>query len=214
MYVSLSATESVQISVNNQETPIQHYLRQPQRLVRAIAEPQLIKQISADAYELKMRPIDFMEIYHFQPIVQLKVWSGSGSSVYIKSEGCQIKGIDYINNRFSLKLKGVLSPHERDGETVLLGQADLEVGVELPTALMFTPKAFLERAGNKLLKSVLGRIKQKLMTQLVQDYQIWASKEGRGQREVALGEFPDLSKLHKKRAEGMGLPKLSSDAGL
>jgi len=74
MYVSLDAQESVQISVDNQEIPIQHYLRQPQRLVRAIAEPQLVKQVSDDAYELKMRPIDFMEIYHFQPIVQLKEW--------------------------------------------------------------------------------------------------------------------------------------------
>ena len=204
MYVSLDAQESVQISVDNQEIPIQHYLRQPQRLVRAIAEPQLVKQVSDDAYELKMRPIDFMEIYHFQPIVQLKVWSGSGSSVYLQSQGCQIKGIDYINNRFSLKLKGVLYPHEQDGRTVLLGQADLEVGVELPAALMFTPKPFLEKAGNKLLKSVLGRIKHKLMTQLVQDYQAWASREGLKQTE-SLGD----NASQKSR----GRSKLSTDIG-
>jgi len=177
MHVSFSASESVQISVENEATPIQHYLRQPQRVVKTIAEPQLIKQLSDDSYELKMRPINFMEMYHFQPIVQLKVWSGSGSSVYIKSLGCQIKGIDYINDRFTLKLKGVLCPYEQNGQTVLQGQADLEVGVDLPAALMFTPKPFLERAGNKLLKSVLGRIKQKLMTQLVEDYVAWTSQE-------------------------------------
>ena len=177
MHVSFSASESVQISVENEATPIQHYLRQPQRVVKAIAEPRLIKQLSDDSYELKMRPINFMEVYHFQPIVQLKVWSGSGSSVYLQSQGCQIKGIEYINDRFTLKLKGVLSPYDRDGQTVLQGQADLEVGVDLPMALMFTPKPFLEKAGNKLLKSVLGRIKQKLMTQLVEDYAAWASQE-------------------------------------
>lgn len=177
MYVSLNASESVQILVENRVTPIQHYLRQPQRLVKAIAEPQLIKQISDELYELKMRPINFMEIYHFQPIVQLKVWSGSGSSVYLQSVGCQIKGVDYINERFALKLKGVLYPHEVNGQTTLEGQADLEVGVELPAALLFTPKAFLERTGNQLLKSVLGRIKQKLLTQLVRDYYVWASQE-------------------------------------
>ena len=192
MYVSFNASESVQISVDNQATPIQHYLRQPQRLVQAIADPQLIKQISDDLYELKMRPINFMEIYHFQPIVQLKVWSGSKSSVYLKSVGCQIKGIDYINNRFSLKLKGVLYPHEQNGQTTLEGQADLEVGVELPAALMFTPQSFLERAGNKLLKSVLGRIKQKLMTQLVQDYIAWASQELQPQAESTPKLAPDL----------------------
>lgn len=177
MYVSFSASESVQILVDNKVKPIQHYLRQPERLVNAIADPRLIKQISDNLYELKMRPIDFMEIYHFQPVVLLKVWSGSKGSVYLKSEGCQIKGIDYINERFSLKLKGVLYPQERDGQTILGGQADLSVGVELPAALMFTPKFFLEKAGNKLLKSVLNRIKHKLSTQLVQDYRIWASQE-------------------------------------
>ena len=179
MYHSFSASESVQISIANQETPIKHYLRQPQRLVKAIADPRLMRQISDDLYELKMRPINFMEIYHFQPIVVLKVWSGSNGSVYLKSEDCQIKGIDYINRRFSLKLKGVLYPHESEGQTTLEGQADLEVGVELPTALMFTPKAFLERAGNKLLKSVLSRIKNKLTTQLIQDYRTWASQENK-----------------------------------
>lgn len=177
MYVSFSASESVHIPVDNKETPIQHYLRQPKRLVKAISDPQLIKQMGNDLYELKMRPINFMEIYHFQPIVLLKVWSGSNSSVYLKSEGCKIRGIDYINERFSLKLKGVLYPQELNGITILKGQADLNVGVELPTALMFTPKPFLERAGSKLLKGVLSRIKHKLTTQLVQDYYVWTSQE-------------------------------------
>ena len=177
MYVSFKVSESVQIPVDNSSgKPIQHYLPQPKRLVEAIADPRLMKQMSDDLYELKMRPINFMEMYHFQPIVLLKVWSGSNGSVYLKSEDCQIKGIDYINKRFSLNLKGVLDPRESEGQTILKGQADLEVKVELPTALMFTPKPFLEAAGNKLLKSVLGRIKQKLTTQLVRDYHEWASQ--------------------------------------
>ena len=32
-------------------------------------------------------------------------------------------------------------------------------------------------AGNKLLQSVLMRIKQKLITQLIQDYHAWAATE-------------------------------------
>ncbi|GAB4530600.1 MAG: DUF1997 domain-containing protein [Pleurocapsa sp.] len=177
MYVSFSASESVKISVQDEEIPIQHYLRQSQRLVEAIANPQLMKQVADDLYELKMRPINFMEIYHFQPIVLLKVWSGANGSVYLKSESCQIKGIDYINRRFSLNLKGILYPQQKGEQTNLEGQADLQVGVEVPTALMFTPRPFLEIAGNKLLESVLVRIKQKLITQLIHDYRSWAAKE-------------------------------------
>ena len=192
MYVSFNTSESVQIAVDNAEVPIQHYLRQPRRVVEAIADPKLMQQMSDELYELKMRPIDFMEMYHFQPIVLLKVWSGSNGSVYLQSEDCQIEGIDYINRRFSLKLKGVLYPNESDGQTTLLGQADLEVGVELPTALMFTPKSFLEVAGNKLLKSVLGRIKNKLTTQLVQDYRSWASQESKSRSESVSELSPDM----------------------
>ncbi|WP_036487640.1 DUF1997 domain-containing protein [Myxosarcina sp. GI1] len=177
MYASFNSSESINIAVENRDIPIQHYLRQSQRVVEAIANPRLMKQLEDNLYELKMRPINFMEIYHFQPIVILKVWSGNKGTVYLQSQGCEIKGIDYINRRFALKLKGILYPQETNGQTTLEGQADLEVSVEIPSALALTPKFFLERAGNKLLKSVLVRIKQKLTAQLVRDYQTWADNE-------------------------------------
>ncbi len=177
MYVSFNSSESINIAVKNLDIPIQHYLRQSQRVVEAIANPRLMKKLENNLYELKMRPINFMEMYHFQPIVILKVWSGNKGTVYLQSQGCEIKGIDYINRRFALKLKGILYPQETNGQTFLEGKADLEVSVEIPSALALTPKFFLERAGNKLLKSVLVRIKQKLTAQLIQDYQTWAAKE-------------------------------------
>jgi hypothetical protein len=177
MYVCFTALESVEISVEDEAVPIQHYLRQPQRLVRTLANPELMKQRSKELYELKMRPINFMELYHFQPIVVLKVWAGASGTVYLNSESCEIKGIDYINQRFSLHLKGKLSPCQENGKTYLKGRADLEVKVELPPALWLTPKPLLEMAGNGLLKSVLQRIKQRLVTQLLKDYHYWAQNE-------------------------------------
>ena len=177
MYTRFTATESVDILVTETTIPIQHYLRQPQRLVVAIANPKLMKQLSENLYELKMRPINFMGVYHFQPIVILKVWSGSNGAVYLQSEGCQIKGIDYINRRFSLKLKGILCPQQNNEQTALEGQADLEVKVDVPAPLMLTPKSVIEMTGNQLLKSVLGRIKQRLVSQLLDDYSQWAKAE-------------------------------------
>jgi hypothetical protein len=179
MSVCFQATESVEITIEEAEMPIDHYLRQPQRLVKAIANPQLMKQLSPERYELKMRPLNFMEIYHFQPIVILKVWAGTNGTVYLKSENCQIKGIDYINRRFALQLKGILYPNLNQGKTYLQGQADLVVKVELPPPLMFTPKPLSEVAGNGLLKSVLARIKQRLVTQLLQDYRQWSAVEAK-----------------------------------
>ena len=174
MNIRFSASEYLEISVE-ESSSIKHYLRQPQRLVRAIANPKLMEQLSEELYELKMRPLNFMEIYHFQPTVVLKVWAGASGTVYLSSESCEIRGIDYINERFSLNVKGKLSPCQSNGKAYLKGKADLEVKVELPPPLRLTPKPLLEVAGNGLLKSVLLRIKQRLLSQLLKDYRQWTN---------------------------------------
>ena len=174
MNIRFSASEYLEISVE-ESSSIKHYLRQPQRLVRAIANPKLMEQLSEELYELKMRPLNFLEIYHFQPTVVLKVWAGASGTVYLNSESCEIRGIDYINERFSLNVKGKLSPCQSNGKAYLKGKADLEVKVELPPPLRLTPKPLLEVAGNGLLKSVLLRIKQRLLSQLLKDYRQWTN---------------------------------------
>ncbi len=174
MDICFTASESVTILVEEEIIPIQHYLRQPQRLVKAIADPKLMEQLSLERYQLKMRSLNFMDMYHFQPTVTLKVWSGASGTVYLNSEDCEIKGIEYINQRFSLNLKGRLAPQKIESQTYLKGKADLQIIVDLPPPLWLTPKPLLEVAGNSLLKSVLLRIKQKLMSQLLRDYYAFA----------------------------------------
>lgn len=170
------ASQSVEIIVPEQPVPIQHYLRQPQRLVRAIAEPERIEQLSQECFRLKMRPLDFMSL-NFQPTVDVKVWADSDGTVHLTSVGCEIRGLDYINERFSLDLKGKLHPEQNKGVTKLKGRADLKVSVDVPLPFSLTPKLILETTGNGLLKSVLVRIKQRLMHQLVLDYRQWASQD-------------------------------------
>ncbi|MGB3695785.1 MAG: DUF1997 domain-containing protein [Spirulinaceae cyanobacterium] len=173
MSISFTASENLQLGVVEKSVPIKHYLRQPQRLVKAIANPKLMTQLGKERFELRMNPLNFMEMYHFQPVVVLKVWSSSKGTVYLKSESCKIEGNNYINDRFSLDVTGKLSPQEQQGRTLLVGRADLEVRVDLPPLLQFTPNIVLEKAGNGLLKSVLLRIKQTIKSQLIQDYQQW-----------------------------------------
>lgn len=173
MNVQFEASESLYLPVERTPVPIHHYLRQPQRLVKAIADPNLMEQLSECQFRLKMRPLNFMDIYHFQPTVVLGVWSNGQGTVFLRSEDCEIRGIDYINDRFSLNVKGKLEPKEKDGQTYLQGKANLTVNVELPPPLRLTPRPFLEMAGNRLLKSVLNRIKQRLLNQLLKDYHDW-----------------------------------------
>lgn len=170
------ASQSVEITVPEQPVPIQHYLRQPQRIVYAIADPNLIEQLSQERFRLKLRPLNFMSLT-FQPSVDLKVWADADGTVHLTSVGCEMRGLEYINERFALDLKGKLYPYQINGVTKLKGRADLKVNVDVPLPFSLTPKPILETTGNSLLKSVLVRIKQKLMHQLLLDYRHWASQD-------------------------------------
>lgn len=176
MATKFKACQSVEIPVPYQPIPIKHYLRQPQRLVKALADSSRIEQLSTEIFRLKMRPLAFMSL-SIQPIVDMRVWAASDGTIFLESVRSEIRGIEYINRRFQLDLKGNLSSYEKDGSTRLKGIANLEVQVELPPPFSFTPKAILESTGNGLLKSVLLTIKQRLLRQLLVDYRRWVESQ-------------------------------------
>jgi Protein of unknown function (DUF1997) len=172
MATTFNALQSVEIVVPEQPIHIQHYLRQPQRLVHALVEPGRIKQLSEEVFRLNMRPLTFISI-SIQPTVDMRVWAESNGVIRLQSIACEILGFEYINQRFSLSLEGYLSLEENLSMTKLKGRADLKVTIDLPPPFCFTPKAILETTGNGLLKSVLLTIKQRLLYQLLADYSRW-----------------------------------------
>ncbi len=187
MYTRFKACQSVEILVPEERVPIQHYLRQPRRLVNALVDRTRTEQLSDDCFRLKMRPLEFMML-SIQPTVDMRVWTLSDGTINMESVACEILGVHYINDRFALNLKGQLSPHQSCGVTYLQGKADLEVRVELPPPLWLTPKPILEATGNGLLKSVLLSVKQRLMYQLLLDYRRWA----RNETQVMLTDRPEI----------------------
>jgi hypothetical protein len=184
MATRFTASLSLEIAVPEQPIPIQHYLRQPQRLVNALVDPTRIQQLSEEVFRLKMRPLTFMTL-SIQPTVDMRVWAESNETICLRSVGCEILGVEYINQRFALNLKGYLSPHERWADTVLKGKADLEVQVDLPPPFSFMPTSILEATGNSLLKSVLMTVKQRLLHQLLADYRRWVISQT---KEIELGD--------------------------
>ncbi|AOY82249.1 DUF1997 domain-containing protein [Moorena producens JHB] len=173
MTTQFFASQCVEMTVPQESVPIQHYLRQPERIVYAIADLNRIQQLTQKRFRLKMNPLHFMSLT-FQPTVDLEVWAESDATVHLRSVGCKILGLDYINQRFALELTGKLHPWDDQGVTKLTGRADLTVKVDVPLPFSLTPKPILETTGNGLLKSVLVRIKQTLMKQLLLDYRQWA----------------------------------------
>ncbi|MFM8004713.1 MAG: DUF1997 domain-containing protein, partial [Dolichospermum sp.] len=127
--------------------PIRHYLRQPQRLVNALADHTRIEQLSAEVFRLKMRPLSFMSL-SIQPTVDMRVWADTSGTIYLRSLRCEILGFEYINQRFDLNLKGYLSPIEINNGTSIQGKADLEILVDIPQPFSLTPKSILEATGN------------------------------------------------------------------
>jgi hypothetical protein len=174
MYTRFTASQSVEIVVPEQPVPIQHYLRQPQRLIQALVDPSRIDQLNDEIFRLKIRSLSFMTL-NIQPTADLQVWAEPNGKVNLRSVACEILGLDYINQRFELNLQGHLSPYQHQNVTLLRGKADLEVKVELPFPLNMTPQPIVEATGNGLLKSVLMTIKQRLLHQLLVDYRSWVN---------------------------------------
>lgn len=177
MQIQFTASQSVELLVPEQPIPIEHYLRQPQRLIGALVDRSRVDELSRDTFRLKMRPLNFMTL-SIQPTVDMQVWTESDGTISLRSLACEIRGVEYINERFDLDLLGKLVPTKTEKGTCLVGQADLRVEVGLPPAFWLTPKPLLEAAGNGLLRSVLMTIKQRLMHQLVSDYGNWATVQG------------------------------------
>ena len=173
MYNNFFASQSVQLVVPRQSVPIQHYLRQPQRIVNAIADPSQIERLSHNCYRLTMRPLKFFML-KIEPTVDLKVWADASGTIYLKSVGCELKGIETINEHFDIQLEGTMQPCKVGGKTYLKGGAELGLKIFLPPPFSMMPKQMVQSTGNGLLGNVLLKMKQGLMQQLLWDYSEWA----------------------------------------
>ena len=86
--VKFTADRSIDIAVPKQLVPIQHYLRQPHRLVRSLVDPNRIQQVSNDEFCLTMRTLSFFG-FNLQPTVFLRVWTEADGTVKIASTNCK-----------------------------------------------------------------------------------------------------------------------------
>ena len=169
MQANFSATQTVSIPVPEAEISIQHYLRQPKRLIHSLVDPKQAQQLSEDCFRLKMRSRQFMMLT-LQPIVDIRLWIDEAGILHLQSVHCQLGGLDFVNQRFELSLQGKLSLSARQ---TLEGVANLGVDVEIPPMLLMTPKSIIAAAGNSMLKSILVSVKHRFAQQIIEDYQRW-----------------------------------------
>lgn len=178
MYNNFFASQSVKLAVPYQPVPIQHYLRQPKRIVSAIADSSRIDQLSQNRYRLTMRPLKFFML-KIEPTVDLKIWADASGTIHLQSVGCFLKGIETINEHFDIQLEGTMQPCKIGGKTYLKGGAELGLKIFLPPPFSMMPKQMVQSTGNGLLGNVLLKMKQGLMQQLLLDYSEWAIAQER-----------------------------------
>ena len=176
MLTHFFASQSVEILVSDEPVPIDLYLSEPQRLVYSLVERSRMEQLSPELFRLKMLSRNFM-MFQLEPTVDLRVWAKPDGTIHLTSVRCELRGVDYLNQRFNLDLVGKLSPYRVNGVTYLKGKADLRVEVDVPPPLNLTPQSILTTTGNSLLRSILLSIKIRLMQQLLLDYRHWAANE-------------------------------------
>ncbi|WP_035987698.1 DUF1997 domain-containing protein [Leptolyngbya sp. KIOST-1] len=192
------ASQDLRLRVPNETVPIEHYLRQPQRLVQAITDPRRIEVLGDGVYRLSLRPLQFLGV-SIEPTADLRVRSQADGTLQLESVGCQVKGPDYlsfVNDSFGMALQGTLIPHRRDHYTELQGRADLHIHIELPPPLRFMPDPVLDRAGRTFLSGILSTIKHRIERQLVEDYRAWVTAT------LTHGEGTDQGSLRGRAVEG------------
>ncbi len=149
-------SKTLKMLVPNEAVPIEHYLRQPQRLIHAITDSRRIEQLEESIY---------------------RVWTQSDGTLRLQSVACEVKVPDYlsyVNQSFSMSLEGTLRPQRQEVGTELNGKAELAVQVELPAPIKFMPDSMLDSAGRTFLNGILSTIQHSIERQLVGDYREWA----------------------------------------
>ncbi|MEO1295801.1 MAG: DUF1997 domain-containing protein [Cyanobacteria bacterium J06636_16] len=140
-----------------------------------------VQELGADCFRLSLKSVQFL-MMNIRPVVDLRIDVSQDKRLRVDSVDCQIHGNEFINQRFDLSLAGVLELDEQEDFTGVTGQAHLKIAVDLPPVLQLTPQPLLETTGNQILKGVLVTMKQRLVRQLVIDYDRWSAQQTRENR--------------------------------
>ncbi len=190
MQMNLGATEVLDLVVARGSDSLEHYLCQPERLVKALVDPRQVTPLGDGSFRLRMRPLEFFGL-HLEPTVDLHVEADPHGTLHLESTNCAIRGFPYADQRFGLYLKGQL----RCQQAKLSGRADLRIQVDLPAPLNLMPRSLLELTGNSLARGVLATIRQRLCHHLIQDYCKWIQAIPRDDLELTKGETSDRLRL-------------------
>lgn len=171
MNAQFSASQSVDLILAEEVEHIEAYLRQPERLLKALINPNQLSPLGTQCFRYELQPLNFL-ILQPQPSVDLRVWTDDDGVLRIQSMEARIRGLNLPPSRFGLTLQGNLAPR-RQSIAGLQGSVQLQVEVDVPPILQWAPPVLIESTGNTLLRGILLSLRQRLERQLRSDFQQW-----------------------------------------
>ncbi|MDX1977881.1 MAG: DUF1997 domain-containing protein [Pseudanabaenaceae cyanobacterium bins.68] len=173
MLNSFAAQESVSLPQPSPE--FAQYLQPYQVAIAFQDQAEILRRSGGDRlvrFRLHLPPLAFFQMQIFA-LVDLDVWSTGDRYLYLESQAATVQvkllGMEIQPGEFSLKLRGkIYQEAER-----LIGEASLNITVEVPPPISLLPSDLRQQGGDRLLAEVLSDLKLKLLQQLIKNYANW-----------------------------------------
>ena len=170
MPLAFSASQQLDLPVQSQIDQLPAYLREEDRVVKALLDPNQLERIEAGRYRYTVTTIQVFQL-QVKPVVSLTVQQ-EGQTLIMRAVDAQLEGLGVVDD-FELSLESVLEA----SSTGLKGLATLGVRVSQPPLLKLIPRKVLESTGESILNGILLTIKGRVGRQLVDDFQTWCNTQ-------------------------------------
>jgi hypothetical protein len=178
MPLAFSASQQLQLGVDDRQQQLAAYLADEDRVVKALLDPSQLERLGPGRYRYAVTHLQVFQL-QIHPVVELCTHVQPGR-LELEASDCQLEGLGLVDD-FHLTLSSWLAA----GEEGLEGEATLAVRVSQPPLLRLIPAKVLESTGKTLLAGILGGIKHRVGQQLVDDFQRWCEEHEAGSRSEA-----------------------------
>jgi hypothetical protein len=169
MPLAFSASQALQLPVQQHQSALRDYLNDEQRVIGALLDPSQLCQLEQGRYRYTVTRLQVFQL-QIQPVVDL-VARRSPGRIELEAVDCELEGLGLVDD-FRLTLHSWL---EADSHG-LVGEASLAVSVSQPSLLRLIPAGVLEATGRSLLAGILLGIKTRVGQQLVHDFDDWCAE--------------------------------------
>ncbi|WVY97498.1 hypothetical protein V8G54_029649 [Vigna mungo] len=166
------------VSVRQLQRPLIEYMRLPASQY-SVLDAERIERVNDDTFRCYVYRFRFFN-FEICPVLLVKV-EEQPDGCCIKLLSCKLEGSPMIaaqNDKFDALMVNRISCDSSKAESLtqqLTSDTIIEVSIEIPFPFLAIPKQAIESAGTQVLEQILRLMLPRFMSQLVKDYQAWAT---------------------------------------